>query len=90
MPYLTKEHKAEVFAQFGGKAENTGSIEAQIALVTERIKHISDHMKANKKDHSSNRGLLKLVGKRKRMLSYMQKNNLTGYRALIQQLGLRK
>ena len=90
MSYLTKETKSNIFAEFGGKAENTGSIEAQIALLTHRIKGISGHLQSNKKDFSSNRGLMQMVGKRKRLLSYLQKNNLTGYRQLIEKLGIRK
>ncbi len=87
---LTKEKKSSIFAQFGGKAANTGSIEGQVALLTERILDISKHLQANKKDFSTQRGLMKMVGQRKRLLSYMQKHNLTGYRTLIEQLGLRK
>ncbi len=87
---LTKEKKAGIFAQFGGKETNTGSIEGQIALLTERISQISNHLQANKKDYSTHRGLMQLVGKRKRLLTYLQKHNLTGYRALIEKLGLRK
>jgi len=87
---LTKEKKVAVITQFGGKATNTGSIEGQIALLTERIAQISAHLQANKKDYSTQRGLMQLVGKRKRLLAYLQKNNLTGYRALIEKLGLRK
>lgn len=87
---ITKEKKATIFAEFGGKAANTGSIEGQIALLTERILDISNHLKVNKKDFSSQRGLMKMVGQRKRLLSYLQKHNLTGYRALIEKLGLRK
>lgn len=87
---ITKEKKANIFAEFGGKATNTGSIEAQIALLTERIAHISNHLQQNKKDFSTHRGLMQLVGQRKRLLTYMQKTNLTGYRALIEKLGLRK
>lgn len=90
MPYLTTERKASIFAEFGGKASNTGSIEAQVAILTERIAHISKHLQANKHDHSTQRGLMQMVGQRKRLLSYMQKHNLTGYRALIEKLGLRK
>lgn len=90
MPYLTKEKKATIFANFGGKAENTGSIEGQIALLTERISSISKHLQSNKKDFSTHRGLMQLVGQRKRLLSYMQKHNLQGYRALIEKLGIRK
>ena len=90
MPYLTIEKKANIFANFGGKATNTGSIEGQIALLTERINHISNHLKANKKDFSSQRGLMMMVGQRKRLLTYLSKHDLTGYRALIEKLGLRK
>ena len=90
MPYLTTEKRASIFAEFGGKATNTGSIEAQVAILTERIVQISKHLQANKKDFSTQRGLMKMVGQRKRLLSYLQKHNLTGYRALIEKLGLRK
>ena len=87
---LTKEKTASIFTEFGGKATNTGSIEGQIAQLTERIQMISAHVQQNKKDFSSNRGLIKLVGNRKSLLNYLQKHNLTGYRQLIQTLGLRK
>ncbi|MBK6990806.1 MAG: 30S ribosomal protein S15 [Chitinophagaceae bacterium] len=87
---LTKEKKAEVIKTFGGSEKNTGSIEAQVALITERISQISSHLQANKKDFSTHRGLMKLVGERKSLLNYLQKHNLTGYRALIEKLGLRK
>ena len=90
MPYLTIEKKANIFAEFGGKATNTGSSEGQVALLTQRISHISKHLQANKQDHSTQRGLMKMVGQRKRLLTYMQKHNLQGYRALIEKLGLRK
>ena len=90
MPYLTKEDKAEIFTKFGGKATNTGSIEGQVALLTEKINGIAAHMKQNKKDFSSNRGLLKMVGRRKRLLAYLSRTDLEGYRALIEKLGLRK
>ena len=90
MPYLTSEKKQTIFETYGGKAENTGSIEAQVALVTERISGISQHLQANKKDFSTHRGLMKLVGQRKSLLAYLQKTNLEGYRALIEKLGLRK
>jgi small subunit ribosomal protein S15 len=87
---ITKEKKSTIFAEFGGKATNTGSIEGQIALLTERIAHISGHLQANGKDFSTHRGLMQLVGQRKRLLTYLQKTNLTGYRALLEKLGLRK
>lgn len=90
MSYLTTEKKAGIFSDFGESATNTGSIEAQVAMLTERINHISDHLKTNKKDFSSQRGLMQMVGKRKRLLTYMSKHNLAGYRSLIEKLGLRK
>ena len=90
MPYLTTEKKANIFEEFGEKATNTGSIEAQVAILTEKINHISDHLKENKKDFSTQRGLMQMVGKRKRLLTYMSKHNLSGYRSLIEKLGLRK
>ncbi|MGN6438319.1 MAG: 30S ribosomal protein S15 [Agriterribacter sp.] len=90
MSTLSAEKKSQIFADFGGAATNTGSIEGQIALLTERISHISQHLQQNKKDFSSNRGLLQLVGERKRLLTYLSKHNLQGYRALIEKLGIRK
>lgn len=90
MSNLTIEKKASIFEAFGGKATNTGSIEGQIALLTERISLISAHLQENKKDFSTHRGLMKMVGKRKRLLTYLSKHNLQGYRTLIEKLGLRK
>jgi small subunit ribosomal protein S15 len=87
---LTTEKKANIFADYTGTAEKSGSIEGQIALVTERIANISKHLQENKKDFSTHRGLMQLVGQRKRLLSYLQKHNLEGYRALIEKLGIRK
>ena len=87
---LTKEKKANIFQNFGGNESKTGSIEGQIALVTERINQIANHLQANKKDFSTHRGLMHLVGKRKRLLNYLQKQNLEGYRKLIEKLGIRK
>ena len=87
---LTKEKKEQVISQYGAKSTNTGSIEGQIALLTERIAQISGHLQDNKKDFSTHRGLMQLVGKRKRLLNYLQKHDLTGYRQLIEKLGLRK
>lgn len=87
---LTKEKKATVITAFAGKATDTGSIEGQIALLTERISQISSHLQQNKKDFSTHRGLMQLVGKRKSLLNYLQKTNLTGYRQLIEKLGIRK
>lgn len=90
MPYLTSEKRQNIFKEHGASATNTGSIEGQIALLTERIANISKHLQENKKDFSTHRGLMQMVGQRKRLLSYMQKHNLQGYRALIEKLGLRK
>ncbi|MBM3415605.1 MAG: 30S ribosomal protein S15 [Bacteroidetes bacterium] len=87
---LTKEKKSEVLKTYAGSEKSTGSIEGQIALLTERIAQISNHLQDNKKDFSTHRGLMQLVGKRKRLLNYMQKHNLTGYRQLIEKLGIRK
>lgn len=87
---LTKEKKASVLSTYAGAATNTGSIEGQIALVTERISQISGHLQQNKKDFSTHRGLMKMVGKRKSLLNYLQKHNLSGYRQLIEKLGIRK
>ena len=87
---LTKEKKTTIFTDFAGKSTSTGSTEGQIALLTERISQISDHLQENKKDFSTHRGLMQLVGKRKRLLNYLQKQNLTGYRQLIEKLGIRK
>ena len=90
MSYLTTEKKTNIFTEFGGKAENTGSVEAQIALLTERITNISKHLQANKKDFDTHSGLMHMVGQRKRLLTYLHKRNLQGYLALIEKLGLRK
>ncbi len=90
MSYLTIEKKNNIFTEFGGKAENTGSVEGQIALLTERISSISKHLQSNKKDFATHKGLMRMVGQRKRLLTYLQKHNLQGYRALIEKLGLRK
>jgi small subunit ribosomal protein S15 len=87
---ITKEKKASIFAEYGGKSANTGSIEGQIALLTERINDISQHLSTNKKDFSTQKGLMHLVGQRKSLLTYLSKNDLTGYRQLIEKLGIRK
>ena len=87
---LTKEKNSSIFSDFGGKETNTGSTEGQIAVLTERISQISNHLQGNKKDFSTQRGLMQMVGKRKRLLTYMSKHNLSGYRSLIEKLGLRK
>lgn len=88
--YLTKEKKEEIFQEFGGSATNTGSTEGQIALFTYRIQKLSEHLQENRKDHSCRRELLTLVGKRKRLLTYLAKKDIEKYRALIEKLGIRK
>jgi len=90
MSHFTAEQKVNVFNTYGGSSTNTGSIEGQIAMLTERINHISGHLKTNKKDFSTNRGLMQMVGRRKRLLQYLAKTNLSAYRALIEKLGIRK
>ncbi|MEC5395769.1 30S ribosomal protein S15 [Bergeyella sp. RCAD1439] len=88
--YLTKEKKSEIFAKHGGKAENTGSAEGQIALFTYRINHLTGHLRKNHKDYATERALVKLVGKRKRLLDYLKNKDIERYRAIIAELGLRK
>jgi small subunit ribosomal protein S15 len=85
---LTKEAKLEVFKRFGESETDTGSAKVQIALLTERINGLNDHLRIHPKDHHSRRGLLKLVGRR--LQTYMQKNDLEAYRELIKELGLRR
>ena len=85
-----KINKQEIVAKFARKEGDTGSPEVQIALLTERINHLTEHLKTNKQDNHSRRGLLQLVGKRKGLLEYLKKTNLEGYRALIAKLGIRK
>jgi len=87
---LTKERTQEIVEQYGKDANDTGSTEVQVALLTERINELSQHLQQNKKDHHSQRGLMQMVGKRKRLLSYLEKNDFEGYKALIQSLGLRR
>ena len=88
--YLTKEVKAELFAKHGKSAQDTGSAEGQIALFTFRINHLSQHLKSNHKDYATERSLVKLVGKRKRLLDYLKKKDINRYRAIIAELGIRK
>jgi small subunit ribosomal protein S15 len=88
--YLTKEKKVEFFKEHGKSDADTGSAEAQIALFTYRINHLTDHLKTQKKDHSSRLGLLKLVGKRRRLLDYLIKNDIERYRSIIAKLNIRK
>ena len=87
---LDKEAKKELFAKFGGSDTNTGSTEVQVALLTFRINELTEHLRVHKHDHHSRRGLLTLVGRRRRLLRYLQRTNLESYRSLIQELGLRR
>ncbi|GAB4335847.1 MAG: 30S ribosomal protein S15 [Calditrichia bacterium] len=87
---LTKEEKIQICTKFGGSPTNTGNTEVQVALITRRIVELTEHMKKNPKDHHSRRGLLKLVGQRRRLLNYLTKKDINRYRALIQELGLRR
>lgn len=87
---MTKDRKAEIIKEYARTEGDTGSPEVQIALLTERINHLTEHLKAYPQDNHSRRGLLKLVGKRKGLLGYLKDNNLEGYRALIEKLGIRK
>jgi small subunit ribosomal protein S15 len=87
---LTSERKREITERFGKTGADTGSTEVQIALLTERINHLTQHLRTHRKDHHSRRGLLMLVGKRRRFLNYLQRTNLERYRELIKELGLRR
>ncbi|NOY94941.1 MAG: 30S ribosomal protein S15 [Chlorobi bacterium] len=88
--YLTGEKKKEIFAQLGKGEQDTGSAEGQIGLFTFRINHLTEHLKVNKKDHSTRRALIKLVGKRRSLLDYLKSKDIERYRAIIKELGLRK
>ena len=87
---MEKALKNEIISKYKRSENDTGSPEVQIALLTERINHLTEHLKANKQDNHSRRGLLQLVGKRKGLLEYLKKTNLEGYRELIAKLGIRK
>lgn len=87
---LTKENKESVMEKFSSHEGDTGSPEVQVALLTERINGLTEHLKGHKKDHHSRRGLLKMVGKRRRLLTYLQNKNIDRYRSLVKELGLRK
>lgn len=88
--YLTSDVKEEIFGKFGKNSTDTGSPESQVALFTHRIKHLTEHVKQNKKDLVTKRALIDLVGKRKRMLEYLKEQDIERYRAIIKELGLRK
>ena len=87
---LTADDKAELTAKYGKDERDTGATEVQIALLTSRINHLPEHLREHKNDHHSRRGLLMLVGRRRRFLNDLQRNNLEGYRSLIRELGLRR
>lgn len=87
---LTKEDKKEMVAKFGDSETDTGKTEVQIALLTARIQYLTDHLRVHKKDHHSRRGLLKLVGQRRRLLNYLIKTDITRYRKVIKELGIRR
>jgi len=87
---ISKEKKAEIIAKYGRTPEDTGSPEVQIALLTQRITELTEHLKSNQKDHHSRRGLLKMVGQRRSLLKYLASKDIARYRALIEKLGLRK
>ena len=87
---LTQERKQELVTKFGDGAGDTGRAEVQIALMTERINDLNQHLRTHRKDHHSRRGLLMLVGRRRRLLNYLQRSDLERYRALVRELGLRK
>ena len=87
---LTVDQKREVIQQFGKSETDTGSPEVQIALLTRRINHLTEHLREHKHDHHSRRGLLMLVGQRRRLLNYLNRKDLDRYRSLIQELGLRR
>ena len=88
--YLTKEKIQNIFKDNGSSEKDTGSIEGQIALFTTRINHLTDHLMSNKKDYNTERSLLKMVGKRKSLLSYLKNKDINRYRAIIKKLSLRK
>ena len=87
---LTQEKKSELIEKFGGSPQDTGKTEVQVALLTERINELTDHLRTHKKDHHSRRGLLMLVGQRRRFLRYLERKDLERYRALVKELGLRR
>jgi small subunit ribosomal protein S15 len=87
---MTKERKTRIIQDFKRKEKDTGSPEVQIALLTERITYLTEHFKSHPKDHASRRGLLKMVGQRRRLLDYLKKHNVKSYTTLLDRLGLRK
>jgi small subunit ribosomal protein S15 len=87
---LTKDKKQELIGKFGRENGDTGSAEVQVALLTERINHLTEHLRTHSKDHHSRRGLLMMVGKRRRLLGYLEKADLERYRKVVADLGLRR
>lgn len=87
---ITKERKQELVEQYGNSVDDTGTPEVQIAIFTERINRLTNHLKEHPQDHSTRHGLLKLVGKRRRLLNYLQANAIERYRTIVEELGLRK
>jgi len=87
---LTQDRKREIITRWGSGAEDTGNTRVQIALLTARINELTEHLRTHRKDHHSRRGLLMLVGKRRRLLNYLQRHDLDAYRELIKELGLRR
>ena len=87
---LTAESKKEIFRKYGQNEKNTGSSEAQIAMFTERINHLTEHLKVQKKDFDTQRALIRLVGKRRALLDFLHKTEINRYRAIISELGIRK
>jgi len=87
---ISKDKKTEIIKKFGANEQDTGSIEVQIAILTEEIKTLTEHFKVHKHDHHSKRGLLQKVGKRRSLLNYLVKNDVTRYRKVVKELGLRK
>lgn len=87
---LTTEQKKEIFSKYGKTASDTGSPESQIALFTHRINHLTEHLKVHKKDYSTQRSLLKLVGKRRRQLDYLKEKDIERYRNILKELNIRK
>jgi small subunit ribosomal protein S15 len=90
MTTLTADRKNEIITKFGESPQDTGNTRVQVALLTARINDLTEHLREHKKDHHSRRGLLTLVGQRRRLLNYLSRNDLEGYRALIAELGLRR
>jgi small subunit ribosomal protein S15 len=88
--YLSKEIKQEIFEKYGKSNSDTGSAESQIALFSHRINHLTEHLKLNKKDYSTEHALVKMVGKRRRLLDYLKRVDIERYRAIIAQLNIRK